>query len=135
ELDARLLVGRSFYPLPFYMSAETGYRWRGSRNLGGDEIVSFSNEIPYFLEVGYAPADWIWVRGVVSGVRGLGRPQELDIFSLTPLTQRYTKVGPSVIATVFDHYQLSFDYLYTVAGLNTVRSHDIIIALAFAFGS
>lgn len=134
EIDARLLAGRSFYPFPVYVSAELGYRLRGRRPTSNGEFVSYADEIPYFLEVGYGPTENVWLRGVVSGVRGLGRPQDLDIFSLTPLTQSYTKVGPSVIATVFDRYQLSLDYLYTVSGVNTVRSHDFILGLAFTFG-
>ncbi|MBA2662973.1 MAG: hypothetical protein H0U74_11810 [Bradymonadaceae bacterium] len=134
EHDVRLLVGKSFYPLPIYTSGELGFRFRGERTTALGTVVDYSDEIPYSLEVGYGPTDWIWLRGVVNGVYGLGSPQALDIFSLSPTTQRYTKVGPSVIASFGERYQVSVDYLYTVAGVNTVKSHDLILGLAITFG-
>lgn len=43
DLEARLLLGRSLFPLPLYLGAETGYRRRGGR---------FSDQVSYAIEVG-----------------------------------------------------------------------------------
>lgn len=129
EQEARLLVGRSFYPAPFYVSAEVGYRFRGSFE-ARQSTIDYPNEIPYFAEIGYGPFDWIWVRGVLSGLEGTGDPQALDQFTLTPLTQSWIKAGPSLIVTLFDDYQINADYLYTLSGINTIASHQVFVGVA-----
>ncbi len=130
EYEARLLLGHSFYPLPIYASGEVGYRLRGSRKTGADAQINYPAEIPYFLEVGYAPVDWIWLRGVVDGVYGLGSPVAIEGISLTPLTQSYTKVGPSVIFKVMDDYAIQLNYSYTLMGVNALQSHQVSIGFA-----
>lgn len=134
EVDMRLLVGKSFYPFPMYVSGEGGYRYRGQRTTSLGTEVDFEDELPYMLEIGYSVIDWILVRGVINGVYGLGNPQSLDIFSLTPTAQSYTKIGPSVIATLGERYQVNIDYMYTVAGINTVKSHDLSLGFAVTLG-
>lgn len=134
EVDMRLLVGKSFYPFPMYFSAEGGYRYRGQRTTSLGTEVDYADELPYAAEVGYSLIDWILVRASIIGVYGLGNPQSLDIFSLTPIAQSYTKVGPSVIFTIADRYQLNADYAYTIAGINTVKSHDFSLGFAVSLG-
>ena len=131
--SANLLIGKSFYPAPFYVSGSVGFRYRGQRTSRGGDTVDYPPEVPYRLEAAWGPADWVWVRALLNGVWGLGNPQELNTFSLTSLTQSYTKVGPSVIFTIADHYQINLDYLYTVAGINSVQSHDISLGFALDF--
>jgi hypothetical protein len=128
--EGKLLVGKSFYPFPMYVSAEAGFRLRGSRRSRTDERVDYPPEIPYLAEIGVNPVDWLTLRGLVNGVEGLGDPLALDAFSLSPLTQSYTKVGPSVIFTIADRFQINADYLYTVAGINAIRSHDFTVGFA-----
>ncbi len=128
--EGRLLVGKSFYPFPMYVSAEAGFRFRGSRRSRTDERVDYPPEIPYLAEIGVNPVDWLTLRGVVNGVEGLGDPLALDAFSLSPLTQSYTKVGPSIIVTIADRFQINADYLYTVAGINAIQSHDFTVGFA-----
>ncbi len=43
DLEARLLLGRSLFPLPLYLGAEAGYRWRGGL---------FSDQLAYGVEAG-----------------------------------------------------------------------------------
>jgi hypothetical protein len=43
DLEARLLLGRSLFPLPLYLGAEAGYRRRGGR---------FSDQVSYGVEMG-----------------------------------------------------------------------------------
>lgn len=130
---ANLLIGKSFYPAPFYVSGSVGFRYRGQRTSRGGDTVDYPPEVPYRLEAAWGPADWVWIRALLNGVWGLGDPQELNTFSLSSLTQSYTKVGPSAIFTIADHYQINLDYLYTVAGINSVRSHDISLGFALDF--
>lgn len=130
EYEGRLLLGKSFYPAPVYLSAEVGFRLRGARpNSSGGE-VDYPPEIPYFFELGYGPTDWIWLRGVVDGVWGTGDPVAIEGVSLTPLTQRYTKVGPSIIVSFLDDYQLQLDYTYTVLGVNALKSQQVTLGFA-----
>jgi hypothetical protein len=141
ELDGRLSVGASFYPIPAYFSVDAGFRWRGSRSVrGGGSRVDFSNEIPFTGEVGYGfdlsgatggVANSLLLRGAFAGVYGLGDPGEINAVALTPTVQRFLKVGPSVIVTLFDEYQVSVDYMYTPLGVNALQSHDVFVGLAF----
>ncbi len=134
EADMRALIGKSFYPFPMYFSAEGGYRYRGQRTTSLGTEVDYADELPYSAEIGYSLTDWMLVRGAIMGVYGLGDPQSIDVFSLTPIAQSFTKVGPSVIFTIADRYQLNADYTYTVAGINTVKSHDFSLGFAITFG-
>lgn len=128
--EGKLLVGKSFYPFPMYVSAEAGFRLRGARRSRTGERVDYPPEIPYLAEVGVNAFDWLTLRGMVNGVEGLGDPLALDAFSLSPLTQSYTKVGPSIIVTIAERFQINADYLYTVAGINAIRSHDFTVGFA-----
>jgi hypothetical protein len=130
EYEARLLAGHSFYPVPIYVSAEVGFRLRGSRATAGESTVDYPPEIPYFLELGWGPTDWLWVRGVVDGVQGTGDPVAIEGISLTPLTQHYTKVGPSLIFSFLDAYQLQLNYAYTLRGVNALKSQQVTLGLA-----
>jgi hypothetical protein len=136
EVEGRLLVGKSFWPVRLYASGEIGYRHRGSRQAAGGGTVDFADEIPYFVEIGYSipvgakALDSILVRGVLNGLQGLGDPENLDAFSLTPLTQSFLKVGPSIILTTFGSVQINVDYAYTLLGVNMVRSHDVLVGVA-----
>ncbi|MBI5144386.1 MAG: hypothetical protein HZA30_04900, partial [Candidatus Omnitrophica bacterium] len=56
-VEQRILIGKTFeiplweiYELPCYIGAETGYRWR-TRHV--------SNDIPYFVEGGFWPVNWL----------------------------------------------------------------------------
>ena len=141
ELDGRLSVGGSFYPIPAYFSVEAGFRWRGSRTVrGGGSRVDFSNEIPFTGEVGYGfdikeatggALDSVLVRGAFAGIWGLGDPGELNAVALTPTVQRFFKAGPSVIITAFDQFQLSVDYMFTPFGVNALQSHDVFVGVAW----
>lgn len=133
EHELGLSVGASLWPRPFYASMSVGYRLRGDRQAAGGERVTMYDEIPIMAEVGWAPHDAVWVRGVAQSVIGLGPPEALDIFNLTPLTQSYLKVGPSVIASIPGGVQLSLDVMLTPWGVNTVQSTDLIVGVAYEF--
>ena len=67
DLELRLLAARSLYPWPLYLGAETGYRLRGGL---------FSNQIPYFLELGASPHQRLFIKGYIDGVETLTQKRE-----------------------------------------------------------
>lgn len=124
--EGTLLFGKSFYPVPIYTSAQVGFRYRGDRSTGPD----YPPELPFFVEVGYGPTDWVWLRAVVNGNWGFGNPEAIDTVSFTPSTQRFIHLGPSAIFTIADKYQFNVDYMYAPWGVNTLRSHTVSVGFA-----
>ncbi len=133
QWEARALVGRSFYPIPLYATGSIGIRHRGERTTSAGSRVDYPPQLPYRLEVGYTPLDWLNVRGLFTGVHGFGEPEALEAFSLTPLVESYMKVGPSVILAVADHVQINLDVMQTVSGVNTIRSLDVSAGIALDY--
>lgn len=66
DLEARLLLGRSLFPLPLYLGAEAGYRRRGGR---------FSDQISYGFEVG-GSQQRVFAKVYVEGKETLSGKQE-----------------------------------------------------------
>jgi len=133
QWEARALVGRSFHPTPVYATGSMGIRHRGERMTSAGSRVNYPPQLPYRLEIGYTPLDWLNVRGMLTGVHGFGEPEALEAFSLTPLVESYMKVGPSVILTVADHIQFNLDVMQTVSGVNTIRSLDVSAGIALDY--
>jgi hypothetical protein len=131
--EANLLFGKSFYPAPIYASAEVGIRLRGSRASASGNTVDYPPEMPFVAEVGVHATDWLLARAMLFGIHGFGDPGDLNLFSLSPTTQRYMKLGPSVIVTLREQLQLNFDYLYTLTGVNAVKSHDFAAGVALDY--
>lgn len=121
-----LLIGKSFYPVPIYASGQVSFRYRGNRATGPD----YPPEIPFFVEIGYGPADWVWLRAVLDANWGLGNPEAIDTVSFTPTTQRYVHIGPSAIFTIADTYQINVDYMYAPWGVNSLQSHTVSVGFA-----
>lgn len=133
QWEGRALLGRSFHPAPLYATGSIGIRHRGARPTSAGTRVNYPPQLPYRVEIGYTPLDWLNVRGLFTGVHGFGEPEALEAFSLTPLVESYMKVGPSVILTVADHIQFNLDVMQTVSGVNTIRSLDISAGIALDY--
>ncbi|MFC1548851.1 hypothetical protein ACFL5E_02720 [Candidatus Omnitrophota bacterium] len=60
-MELRGLIGKSFkvYKRPAYISYEVGYFWQSNWMNKSD----FANYIPMFLEGGFAPFDWLMLKG------------------------------------------------------------------------
>ena len=86
DLEFRLLAARSLYPWPLYLGAEAGYRFRGG---------AFSNQVPYFLEVGATPHERFFVKGYVEGAETLSdEPETLGLVGLAQVSEGdYVKTG------------------------------------------
>ena len=86
DLEFRLLAARSLYPWPFYLSAEVGYRVRGGL---------FSNQVPYFCEVGATPHERLFVKGYMEGAETLtDGPKTLGLVGLAQVSEgNFVKMG------------------------------------------
>lgn len=86
DLEFRLLAARSLYPWPFYLGVEVGYRVRGGL---------FSNQVPYFFEVGATPHERVFVKGYVEGAETLTNgPKTLGLVGLAQVSEgNFVKAG------------------------------------------
>jgi hypothetical protein len=69
DVDAKLLLSRSLYPLPLYGHVEGGYRLRGG---------PFSNQWLWAAEVGVTPHERLFGKLFVSGIETQAAEQEAD---------------------------------------------------------
>lgn len=117
--DARLLVGRSLYPLPGYVTGEAGYRLRGG---------TFSNEWFYTLEAGMT-VDRILIKGFVSGIRTFGNCDPGDEVGLIG-DQNILKIAPGIIYRVNPRVEVSLDLIHVASGCNTTAGNTFFIGVA-----
>jgi hypothetical protein len=91
DVETRLLIARSFYPWPVYIGVDGGYRLNGG---------IYSNQIPYFLEIGGSPHRKVFVKGYIDGKDTLTRKSqntgEIDFSSLWVFEGDFTKMGVSI---------------------------------------
>ena len=117
--DVRLLLGKSLYPLPGYVTGEAGYRLRGGR---------FSNEAFYTLEAGFA-LDRILIKGYVSGVRTFGACEPEDAVGLIG-DQNILKISPGLIYRLNARVELSMDLVHVASGCNTTAGNTFFVGVA-----
>ncbi len=110
ELDeeVRLLLGRSLYPFPGYVTGDLGWRRRGGR---------FSNELFFSVEAG---ASWnrAMLKGTISSIRTLGTCGALTQAGLVG-DQDVLKLAPGLIYGLSERLEISLDLFHIVAGCNT----------------
>ncbi|MDP2942072.1 MAG: hypothetical protein Q8O36_00945 [Candidatus Omnitrophota bacterium] len=80
--EIRLIASRSFSILPSYGGVEVAYRPR---------LKDPANEIPYFLEYGYYPTNWVMFKGTLDGVKAIRG---------TGIKEDYTKWTASIILSL-----------------------------------
>ena len=96
DLEFRLLAARSLYPLPLYVGVESGYRIRGG---------PYSNQIPYFVEVGWTPHKRVFLKGFAEGKdTRVGSVEDLGL------------VGGSATVSEGDFTKIGFNGAYNLAG-------------------
>lgn len=85
DVELRLLVARSFFPLPAYLGAEAGYRFRGG---------PFSNQIGFSGEVGATPLSRLSVKAYLENSRTLNGNARLAEPGLVQVSEGdFTKLG------------------------------------------
>ena len=89
DLELRLLAAHSLYPWPFYLGAETGYRFRGG---------PYSNQIPYFFEVGATPHKRVFAKAYLEGMDTLtGEDESAGEVGILQVSEGdFTKMGLNV---------------------------------------
>ena len=119
--DTRLLVGKSLYPLPGYVTGAIGYRRRGG---------IFSDELLYSLEAGFTHGNLL-VKGVAEGVRTFGDCGATGAMGMLIGDQNSLKLAPGVIWSFNERLEVGADLFYIASGCNTAAGATYAIGLAF----
>ena len=119
--EVRLLVGKSLYPVPGYVTGTLGYRRRGGEY--GDELF-------HGLEAGYS---WnrLLVKGVVEGIQTLGDCGATGEMGGLVGDQNNLKLSPGLIWSINDRLEVSADLFHIAAGCNTAAGTTWALGLAF----
>ncbi len=119
DFEMRLLAARSLHPLPIYLGAESGYRWRGG---------PFSNQIPYFFELGGTPHEKVFLKLYLEGkntlTSGSGNKDAMDSMSTQVSEGDFTKIGFNASYHVSGVLwaDLLFDQIFTGKNVGAGRS-------------
>ena len=119
DADLRLLVGRSLYPFPGYVTGEAGFRARA----GG-----FGNEAIYGLEAGVTIRRFL-IKGFVSGIQTLGECAPTGEVGLVG-DQSVLKLSPGVIYRLKDWLELSAELIHVAWGCNTTAGNTYLFGVA-----
>lgn len=120
DIDMRLLVGKSLYPFPGYLTSTVGYRQRGG---------AFSDEFFYGFEAGVA-YQRLLVKGVVEGMHTTGDCGAMGRGGLVG-DQDILKVAPGLIWSLSEHLEIGVDLFHIAAGCNTAAGTTYAVGLAF----
>ena len=120
DIDVRLLVGKSLYPFPGYLTSTIGYRKRGG---------AFSDEFFYGFEAGVTYKRLL-VKGVVEGMRTLGDCGAMGRGGLVG-DQDILKLSPGLIWSLSKHLEIGVDLFHIAAGCNTAAGTTYAAGLAF----
>jgi hypothetical protein len=97
DLEFRMLAARSLYPWPLYIGAESGYRVRGG---------PYSNQVPYFIEVGASPHPKVFAKVYLAGKNTLTADDE----------ESAGVVGASVQVSEGDFTKAGFNAAFNAGG-------------------
>ena len=120
DIDMRLLVGKSLYPLPGYLTSTVGYRKRGG---------AFSDEFFYGFEAGVT-YNRLLVKGVVEGMRTMGDCGAMGQGGLVG-DQDILKLAPGLIWSLSKNLEIGVDLFHIAAGCNTAAGTTYAVGLAF----
>ena len=120
DIDMRLLVGKSLYPLPGYLTSTVGYRKRGG---------AFSDELFYGFEAGVTYKRLL-VKGAVEGMRTMGDCGAMGQGGLVG-DQDILKLAPGLIWSLSKHLEIGVDLFHIAAGCNTAAGTTYAAGLAF----
>lgn len=139
DLETRLMVGkvldnRKVFSTPlrlYHVGGEIGYR-------------TLNNKIPYFLEVGVQPTEWMMVKGMIDGIittSDIDRPATNSEL-INKEYEEYTKVIGEILISrdgLFNVLKdvkglsLGFGYGYTFYGKHTSKGSEVTLKLYCRF--
>ena len=120
DFDLRLLVGKSLYPLPGYLTSTVGYRKRGG---------AFSDEFFYGFEAGVTYKRLL-IKGVVEGMHTMGDCGAMGQGGFVG-DQDILKLAPGLSWSLSTHLEISVDLFHIAAGCNTAAGTTYAAGLAF----
>lgn len=131
-VEQRILIAKKFeippweiHKLPCYVGAETGYRWR-TRHV--------ANDIPYFVEVGFWPADWLLIRSELDGYKSHGGTGSIkESYGIWRIGGAWQVFGGSTLREGDKMFNLEFQYGMTVWGKNTTAYQEWILKVQTQF--
>ena len=132
-VEERVLMGKVFslplpkgYKLPCYWGAETGYRWRNS---------SVCGDVPYFVEGGFWPCNWLLIKSELDGYTengGTGSIKEsYGIWRIGYVWQVFG--GDSVLRQGNKLFNIEMQYGMTVYGKNTTKYQEWVVKVQTQF--
>ena len=126
DLAFRLSTARSFYPWPFYLGAEAGYRFRGG---------TFSNQIPYSFEVGATPHGRVFLKGYIDGESTrTGDKENTGLVGLAQVSEGdFTKMGLNVAVRVNGPLWVDVLWEQILSGENIGAGSSWGIGLSFSY--
>jgi hypothetical protein len=117
-----ILYGKSFYPLPSYLSAQVGFN---NRNAG------FSDEIKYAIEIGYNLYPSILLALKIHGVETLenGSKNVLGgMYGLHSNNQKYLAFGPEL------SYSFANSMGFAIGFESAANAANVLSAIAYSIG-
>ncbi|MFC1644316.1 hypothetical protein ACFL5C_03280 [Candidatus Omnitrophota bacterium] len=140
-LELKGLVGKVFnVPLPWYVGAETGYRFNNKQ---------LCNYVPFFLEGGFWPVRWLNIKNEIDGVLchdGTGNiEKEWATWRIGPVIQLYTiyhimkgvdvtsKEFTSDVTKAGKSFNLEVYYGNTIWGRNVNDEQEVILKISGQF--
>jgi hypothetical protein len=133
QLEAQILVGKSFWPSPFYVTGGGGYRHRNG---------PLNDELLYHVELGYSTKRFL-LKFYLEGIRNTKQPPDLVGMPIeTPIQggggvfpdvivgdKHETKLAPALFYFVNEHFALQLEALSTIYGVNTTNGTTLSLAV------
>ena len=144
DAEVQLLYGQSLWPIPAYVSAGAGYRFRGgsgARDLATvGAIGGLNDEIFYHVEAGYT-AGQVFLKLRLDALLNTEDPPDLSpeaqmTASGSPIEvvagdQDIIKLTPGVTYTVGGNVALNVELFHTLSGKNTVTGTAISLGVVY----
>ncbi len=128
DMELRLLVARSLHPVPLYLGAELGFRFRGG---------PFSKQVPYFFEVGATPHEKVFVKVYLEGkdtlLAGGGNADAMHSMSMQISEGDFTKVGVNTAVKVYGNTSVDLVYDVIFVGKNVGAGSAFGIGLSYSY--
>lgn len=122
DLDVRLSLGASLYPIPVYMTGDVGYRQRGGE---------FIDEIHFIFEAGYTIWERYLMRILTTGIRNVKESEGESNLLGFPLAQEQFRLGGGVIYKLSQQLEIDVTFLNTISGNNIPKANELFVGIAF----
>ncbi len=127
DVEARLLFGKSLYPLPLYFGLELGYRWR---------FQAPADEFKFLAELGYSVTDKFYLRTKLDTTVSAQNSDKVPGFELNPtLSLDYNLLKWEFTAGYRFSKALGVEFTFTpdVWGRNISAGRNLQLALFYTF--